>query len=72
MTTDSAFDVRLSCPRCGNETVLGILLVKPEDGAHQHTIYVCRSWPAGPNRVRCGWSGWTVPGWDTPVGASPT
>lgn len=46
------------CPRCGNYDVLGYLLIA-EDGAHQHTRYVCTRWNHGGEW--CGWEGWVVP-----------
>lgn len=44
------------CPRCGQGFVLGMILIKA-NGEHGHTKYVCAVWG-------CGWSGWSVPGWD--------
>ena len=41
--------------------MFGYYLLTPE-GKHQHTHYVCTSWPHPGDR--CGWHGWTVPGWD--------
>lgn len=60
----------LPCPECRNMTLIGYLLVD-EEGKHMHTKYVCTFWPTGVRQNRpyvntnpCGWSGWTVPGWD--------
>lgn len=52
----------LPCPTCGNMTVMGYLLVKEND-EHMHTHYVCTFWRSR-TTVRCGWSGYSVPGWD--------
>lgn len=53
-----AFKTDQPCPQCGVAKVLGFLYLS-ERGTHQHTHYVCLSWPA--TGERCGWHGWTVP-----------
>ena len=60
----------LPCPDCGKFTVIGYLLTN-ERGEHMHTKYVCTFWEANPPGLLtktvthpCGWSGWSVPGWD--------
>lgn len=60
----------LPCPDCGELRVIGYLLTN-ERGEHAHTHYVCTFWRSGlkPDlsaslHKRCGWSGWSVPGWD--------
>lgn len=52
----------LPCPACGQDSVFGYRLDN-EDGEHMHTRYVCAFWRRGAT-LRCGWSGWSVPGWD--------
>lgn len=65
------FDADLPCPDCGQDSVIGYLFLN-EHGEHMHTYYVCTFWPSGKRadggyevRPRCGWGGWTVPGWDS-------
>lgn len=69
------FDATLPCPDCGNKSVIGYLYLD-QHGHHQHTQYVCTFWrtpedksvylQAGydASKDRCGWQGWSVPGWD--------
>lgn len=54
------WDATLPCPDCGNMSVIGFLYLD-QHGRHQHTHYVCTFWAA---KDRCGWHGWTVPGWN--------
>lgn len=71
MTDVKAFKVEsLPCPECGRHTVIGYQF-EDEDGNHMHTKYVCIFWPKGTmigdryqGKSQCGWTGWTVPGWD--------
>ena len=57
-TSVPAFKTSLPCPECGVRMVLGFLLLNPDGGRHQHTHYVCLSWPHPGEQ--CGWHGWTV------------
>jgi len=65
--------ITLPCPQCGHKKIIAYTLVN-EEGEHMNTRYVCTFWPSSkdlkvtdPNRrPRCGWEGWTVPGWDQP------
>lgn len=52
----------MACPRCGNKTVVILMLVN-EAGQHQHTHYVCTFYGSG-RRAACAWHGWSIPGWD--------
>lgn len=68
--TGTTWRATLPCPECGREAVIGYLLVN-ERGKHMHTRYACTFWPSNPPGLharsvtsRCGWEGWTVPGWD--------
>jgi len=51
------------CPDCGRSAVQIVMLTDP-NGEHQHTSYVCTNWPDPMNGQQCGWTGWTVPGWE--------
>jgi hypothetical protein len=58
----------LPCPVCGRYSVIGYLLLDENDN-HQHTKYVCTFWSSAGTTAtyspkRCGWEGWSVPGWD--------
>lgn len=53
------FLVEEPCPGCGRtDSIFGYYFLTPE-GQHQHTHYVCTSWPHPGDR--CGWHGWSVP-----------
>jgi hypothetical protein len=71
------FDVEGLCPQCGQDSVIGYLLLN-ERGVHMHTRYLCTFWPSSSKeayfhevdvRPRCGWSGWTRPRIDISDGA---
>jgi len=58
----------LPCPECGLFKVVGILLVSQE-GSHMHTKYMCTYWETNDDLINnptkpCGWTGWSVPGWN--------
>ena len=69
------WDATLPCPNCGNTSVIGFLYLD-QFGHHQHTHYVCTFWATPEDKSvylrpgydaskdRCGWHGWSVPGWD--------
>lgn len=57
------FKTDLPCPQCGEKMVLGHYFLTPDTHQHQHTHYVCLSWPSNGiyETKRCGWHGWVVP-----------
>ena len=60
-----AFEASLPCPDCGHDSLFGYLF-RNEEGKHMHTHYVCTFWASGKpgGEGRCGWHGWSVPGWN--------
>jgi hypothetical protein len=57
---------RLPCPDCGHKEYLLGFNYFNDDGEVMHSHYVCRYWESGKTGAegRCGWHGWSVPGWD--------
>lgn len=75
LISERVWDADLPCPECGNRSVIGFLYLD-QHGQHQHTHYVCTFWRSPDDKSvylkpgydaskdRCGWHGWSVPGWD--------
>lgn len=59
----------LPCPECGHYQVFGFNYTDSLDTA-MHTYYMCRYWKSKAEGAdsytsgKCGWSDWSVPGWD--------
>lgn len=61
-TNELCFKIDLPCPKCREELVMGYYYLNPVGRTHQHTRYVCLSWPADGINITepCGWTGWKV------------